>query len=232
MNIPDHISESLETIFGLKYLNSLIRIRDPEIFLSLDPGWKKFGSGINIPDPQHWCYIPVPCYRRWWKILCCQGRLYFGTNNLDFVKPLAIWNSCLWFLTYSFQILYKVPVAYHMVVAVIKDLCCTVSVLYHTFMQSWCCFKNIFWAQCLIPLSTKFFLCTVLRVYSKLPRLWPSDSTVSADSGIEPRTVAMFSLSVRRSRQSARFYPLSSARSHPHLSCLIHNSARSYLICF
>ncbi len=20
-----------------------------------DPGWKKFGSGINIPDPQHWC---------------------------------------------------------------------------------------------------------------------------------------------------------------------------------
>ncbi len=32
--------------FGLKYLNSLMRIRDP--------GWKKVGSGINIPDPQHW----------------------------------------------------------------------------------------------------------------------------------------------------------------------------------
>jgi hypothetical protein len=44
--------------FGLKYLNSLMRIRDL--------GWKKFGSwirdgrnsdpgsGINIPDPQHW----------------------------------------------------------------------------------------------------------------------------------------------------------------------------------
>jgi hypothetical protein len=43
---------------GLKYLNSLIRIRDP--------GWRQFGSGIrdgkksdpgsgiNIPDPQHW----------------------------------------------------------------------------------------------------------------------------------------------------------------------------------
>jgi hypothetical protein len=43
--------------FGLKYLNSLMRIRDP--------GWKKFGSriqdgkksdpgsGINIPDPQN-----------------------------------------------------------------------------------------------------------------------------------------------------------------------------------
>jgi hypothetical protein len=30
MNIPDHISESLETtFFGLKYFNSLMRIRDP-----------------------------------------------------------------------------------------------------------------------------------------------------------------------------------------------------------
>jgi hypothetical protein len=44
--------------WGLKYLNSLMRIRDP--------GWRQFGSGIrdgkksdpgsgiNIPDPQHW----------------------------------------------------------------------------------------------------------------------------------------------------------------------------------
>ncbi len=40
MNEPDHISESLETIFGLKYLNSLMRIRDP--------GWKKFGSATLI----------------------------------------------------------------------------------------------------------------------------------------------------------------------------------------
>jgi hypothetical protein len=36
--------------FGLKYLNSLMRIREP--------GWKKFGSGINIQDPQH-CYTEV-----------------------------------------------------------------------------------------------------------------------------------------------------------------------------
>jgi hypothetical protein len=42
---PDDISDSLETIFGLKYLNSLMRNRDP--------GWKKFGSGINIPYSQH-----------------------------------------------------------------------------------------------------------------------------------------------------------------------------------
>jgi hypothetical protein len=30
---------------GLKYLNSLMRI--------WDPGWKKVGSGMFIPDPQH-----------------------------------------------------------------------------------------------------------------------------------------------------------------------------------
>ncbi len=45
MNNPDHISDLLETIFGLKYLNSLMRLRNPV--------WKKLGSGINIPDPQH-----------------------------------------------------------------------------------------------------------------------------------------------------------------------------------
>ncbi len=53
MNNPDHISENLETIFGLKY------------FFDADQGWKKFGSGIrdgknadpgsgiDIPDSQH-----------------------------------------------------------------------------------------------------------------------------------------------------------------------------------
>jgi hypothetical protein len=44
MNNPDHISESLETIFWVKILK----------FLDTDPGWKKLGSGINIPVPQHW----------------------------------------------------------------------------------------------------------------------------------------------------------------------------------
>jgi hypothetical protein len=42
---------------GLKYLNSLMRIRDPgsgmETVRIRDPGWKKVGSGINIPDPPH-----------------------------------------------------------------------------------------------------------------------------------------------------------------------------------
>jgi hypothetical protein len=45
MNNPDHISESLEKSFlGYKILK----------FFDADQGWKKFGSGINIPDPQHW----------------------------------------------------------------------------------------------------------------------------------------------------------------------------------
>jgi hypothetical protein len=39
MNNPYHISDRLETIFGLKYLNSLMRIRDPR--------WKIFGSGME-----------------------------------------------------------------------------------------------------------------------------------------------------------------------------------------
>jgi hypothetical protein len=25
-------------------------------FFHADPGWKKFGFGLNIPDPQHWIF--------------------------------------------------------------------------------------------------------------------------------------------------------------------------------
>jgi hypothetical protein len=53
MKIPDHISKSLETIFWVKILKLFGADRDPGIFLTLDPGWKKFGSGIYIPDKQH-----------------------------------------------------------------------------------------------------------------------------------------------------------------------------------
>ncbi len=60
MNNPDHISESLETIFWVKILK----------FFDADPGWKKCGSGIrdeknlypgsgmNIRNPQH-CLHPT-----------------------------------------------------------------------------------------------------------------------------------------------------------------------------
>ncbi len=52
MNILDHISEILETILWVKN-TSLMRIRN---ILIWDPGWKNSdpGSGINIPNPQHW----------------------------------------------------------------------------------------------------------------------------------------------------------------------------------
>jgi hypothetical protein len=32
-----------------------MRIRDPE-WKNSDPGWEKVGSGINIPETQHWFY--------------------------------------------------------------------------------------------------------------------------------------------------------------------------------
>jgi hypothetical protein len=40
-----YFRELINHFFELKYFNSLMQIGDP--------GWKKFGSGINIPDPQH-----------------------------------------------------------------------------------------------------------------------------------------------------------------------------------
>jgi hypothetical protein len=57
MNNPDHISKSLETNFWVRILK----------FFDADPGsgmeklqirdlrWKKVGSGISIPDLQHYC---------------------------------------------------------------------------------------------------------------------------------------------------------------------------------
>jgi hypothetical protein len=77
MNSPDNISESLETIFCVKILKFFDADADP------DPGSGKLfdprsgirvgknsdpGSGINIPDAQHWryklyrCPVPVLCH--------------------------------------------------------------------------------------------------------------------------------------------------------------------------
>jgi hypothetical protein len=67
MNIPGHISDSLETIFWLKMVEFFYADPDPGsgifltldpgsgIFLTLDPGSEMdtFGSGINIQDAQH-----------------------------------------------------------------------------------------------------------------------------------------------------------------------------------
>ncbi len=74
MNILDPISESQETIFWVEILKFFDAEPDPGMFLTLDPGWKKFGSGIqdgiksdlgsriNIPDPQHYFLtVYLPC---------------------------------------------------------------------------------------------------------------------------------------------------------------------------
>jgi hypothetical protein len=46
MSIPDHFSDSLGTVFRVKILFDA----DPNLGSG---GMKKFGSWINIPDPQH-----------------------------------------------------------------------------------------------------------------------------------------------------------------------------------
>jgi hypothetical protein len=62
MNIPDHIFESVETIFWVKKFKFFDADPDPRSgnFFILDPGSgmeknSDPGSRINIPDPQH-CY--------------------------------------------------------------------------------------------------------------------------------------------------------------------------------
>jgi hypothetical protein len=55
----------------------------------------------------------------------------------------------------------------------------------------------------------------------------PSDSTVSEDAEIEPRTVATSAFAVRRSNNSARSHP-HSARYHPHSARSHPHSARSH----
>ncbi len=55
MNILDHISESLETIFWFKILKFFDAVADPDprsrTPFHLDPGWKKLGSGIRDKHP-------------------------------------------------------------------------------------------------------------------------------------------------------------------------------------
>ena len=81
------------------------------------------------------------------------------------------------------------------------------------------------------PLKTEhgvyFYFLRVRYSYCFICR--PSDSTVSEDAGIKPRTVATSALAARRSRSNhpARFYP-HSARSHPHSARSHPLSARSH----
>jgi hypothetical protein len=55
INIPDHISESLETIFGFKIPKFFYADFHPGsgIFFTRDPGWKIWiRDPLNNPDPQ------------------------------------------------------------------------------------------------------------------------------------------------------------------------------------
>ncbi len=47
MNIPNHISERLETLFWLKILKFFDADPGSGNLFDLDPGWKKFGSEIR-----------------------------------------------------------------------------------------------------------------------------------------------------------------------------------------
>jgi hypothetical protein len=82
MNIPDQISESLETIFWVK----IIEFFDAD----QDPGWKKFGSGMFIPDPQH-------CKKYFFFLtnvldLDIKAK-YLGSHKVDAVRGTHLWRS-------------------------------------------------------------------------------------------------------------------------------------------
>jgi hypothetical protein len=72
MNILDHISESLETIFWVKTLKISDAYADPDPGSGhlFDPGSgiEKFGSGINIPDAQPWLNHNI--FRKGTRICC------------------------------------------------------------------------------------------------------------------------------------------------------------------
>jgi hypothetical protein len=85
MNNPDHFSESLENLFfGLIYLNSLLRIRDP--------GWKKFGSGIRNKHPGSWFSITVVGANTWSALRCLlEGKMF------TYISETIRWS---WFIVF------------------------------------------------------------------------------------------------------------------------------------
>jgi hypothetical protein len=61
-----------------------MRIRDGD---STDPGWKKVGSGINIPDPQH-CLCPAVSQSRNWCLGPIVGHGSYRKNiAINWKKP-------------------------------------------------------------------------------------------------------------------------------------------------
>ncbi len=81
MNNPDHISKSLKNIF---FLVKILK------FFDVHPGsgMEKFGSGINIPDPQHCVSVPYTGYQRLFPTSLFPTRLHKTTGSRFF--PLKI----------------------------------------------------------------------------------------------------------------------------------------------
>ncbi len=85
--------------FGLKYLNSLMRIRDGKIRIRA-LGWKKVGSGINIPDPQYFdepYKIFLHCAHITFVILIAvlriRIRIWFGPPGTEFKYTIMSFYS-------------------------------------------------------------------------------------------------------------------------------------------
>ncbi len=78
MNIPDHISESSETLFWVKIHK----------FFDADPGWKKFVSEINIPDPQHCFSLVLVTYIR--RAVAQSSQLELQAADFVLLLPISL----------------------------------------------------------------------------------------------------------------------------------------------
>jgi hypothetical protein len=124
MYLPDHISESLETIFWVKILKFFDTDADPDpgIFLTLDPGWKNSDPGSAILSVIAGTYksmvvviliLPLynimsastrsPAQQRKTVVPCsCLSR--FLEAERDSVNPLMSAICCIFCLRFSFSL--------------------------------------------------------------------------------------------------------------------------------
>jgi hypothetical protein len=123
VNISDHISESLETIFGLEMLKFFDAdpvpgsgIRDLVI-----PGSGirdgKIGSGNNIPDPQHWSNANVSSRCTdlvsqfpWNRLEIKMAKIILYRNHLFILEPYRYLPTvCEERVTIRYPLLHTIP---------------------------------------------------------------------------------------------------------------------------
>jgi hypothetical protein len=93
MSIQDHNTEISDTVFWVKILKFFDSDADPEsgIFLTLDPGWKKFRTGILGKHPG-------------------SATLQFTKNYRTFTQTIVIKLSKIWFgILLSSKNLFRIP---------------------------------------------------------------------------------------------------------------------------